>query len=330
MPSAGPYYVVSEEPDEGVVLRRNPNYEGPRPRRSAEIRISVPVAHDEAIARVEEGQADLAIEAVTPGSAGRLAARYDRPRYRIDRLLGTDYLLFNLRRPTFADLRLRRAVNFAIDRGALARAGGILDGLPARPTDQYLPPGMPGFQDAHVYPLQPDLEKARVLAGARRRVVRLYTLKDEWMEPLAGIVKANLKAIGMDVQITTINSFDRFAVPGEPWDVALVSWYADRPEPIDFLHQFDGRLVEAGAFPNLAHFADPDYDRRFDAANGLTGAERYIAFGRLDAHLARSGVPFAAFSNEARHTFLSARVGCQVHQPTVGINLAALCIRDEE
>jgi hypothetical protein len=33
--------------------------------------------------------------------------------------------------------------------------------LPAAATDQYLPPGMPGFRDARIYPETPDLGQAR-------------------------------------------------------------------------------------------------------------------------------------------------------------------------
>jgi len=41
---------------------------------------------------------------------------------------------------------LRRAVNFAVDRHALAAAFGYLG---VKRTDQLLPPGVPGFIDAH-------------------------------------------------------------------------------------------------------------------------------------------------------------------------------------
>ncbi len=326
IPSAGPYYVVSEDPGEGLVLRRNPNYGGPRPARSAEIRISVPVAPKEAIARVEDGNADFATDAITPRLARRLARRHPGSRYRIDPLLATDFLLFNSDHGVFSSLRLRRAVNLAIDRHALARAGGIANGLEARPTDQYVPPGMPGFEDAKVYPFEPDVRKARALAGARRRSVLLYTPEGDSTEQLAEIVRADLERIGMDVQVKTTKHFDEYGT--EAWDLALASWYADRPDPIDFLQHHDSRLISPIG-PNLGGFTDPDYDRRLDAANRLSGAERYLAFARLDAHLTRTGAPVAAFSNESQHSFFSERIGCQVHNPVSGINLAALCIRDE-
>jgi ABC-type transport system substrate-binding protein len=85
-----------------------------------------------------------------------------------------DAIMFNTSRPAFSSARLRRAVNYAIDRGALAREG-LWNGLPARPTDQYVPPTLQGFRDVRIYPMSPDLARARALAGPRRRRVVLYT-----------------------------------------------------------------------------------------------------------------------------------------------------------
>ena len=74
-------------------------------------------------------------------------------------------LVLNTHRPLFRKLELRRAVNDAIDRNALARIGDPFLGNELTTTDQYLPPGMPGFHDVHVYPLTPQLAEARRLAG---------------------------------------------------------------------------------------------------------------------------------------------------------------------
>jgi hypothetical protein len=38
-------------------------------------------------------------------------------------------------------------------------------------------------------------------------------------------------------------------------------------------------------------------------------------------------VPQISFANPLEQDFFSARIGCQVNQPLVGIDLAALCIR---
>ena len=68
----------------------------------------------------------------------------------------------NTERPTFANLNMRKAVNYAVDRTAYGDQAGP---YAASPFDQLLPPGMPGYEDIDVYPDHPDLELARDLAG---------------------------------------------------------------------------------------------------------------------------------------------------------------------
>ena len=60
--------------------------------------------------------------------------------------------------------------------------------------------------------------------------------KGDSTEQLAEVVKSNLSEIGMDVAGDDDQAPSTiFEEPREPWDVALISWYADRPDPIDFL-----------------------------------------------------------------------------------------------
>src|SRR6266540_1674447 len=81
-------------------------------------------------AQIEAGQADYAPDGIPPGTAARLTARYGagspaaragRQRYFAEPLLGLWYLALNTSRPLFADVNLRKAVNYAIDRRALLR-----------------------------------------------------------------------------------------------------------------------------------------------------------------------------------------------------------------
>ena len=78
--------------------------------------------------------------------------------------------MLNTHRPLFHDLRLRQAINYAINRRKLTEIAGDMP-----PTDQYLPPGMPGFKDVDIYPFTPNVSAARRLAGAQRRTAILYT-----------------------------------------------------------------------------------------------------------------------------------------------------------
>ena len=126
------------------------------------------------------------------------------------------FFLFNTRRGPFADVRLRRAVNFAIDRRALAVNTGL--GEVGRPTDQHIPPGLPGFEDAAIYPLGgPDLREARRLAGSKRRRAVLYTCDFPGCSRHGQILRSNLAATGIDLEVRKFpipQLFERIQRPG--------------------------------------------------------------------------------------------------------------------
>jgi YVTN family beta-propeller protein len=339
VPSAGPYYVASHIPGQEIVLRRNPNYSGPRPRRPDAIQITLNTGRSGTLSRVEAGTVDYAPFAIIPSSARRLeqrygagsrAARSGRQRYFVHTSPVLDQLVFNTSRPPFSSARLRRAVNYAIDRRALAGQGLFTD-LRASPTDRYLPPGIPGSGDARIYPLTPDLAEARRLAGPQRRKVVLYALSEPAHLRFAEIVKANLRPIGIDVQIRGLGQslFVRLARRGEPFDLAVAACASDYLDPMDFLGLLDGRTIAPNYNTNYAYFNHPGFNRRLDAANRLPSPARELALGRLGTHLARTAAPWAAVANEGQHDFFSARIGCQVFNPVSGMDLAALCIRGE-
>ena len=326
IPSAGPYYVASYVPGQAIVLKRNPNYGGRRPHRLAEIRVVLSVAPAQSLVDIEAGRADYALDGVPRDAHARLSRRYGpgsaaakagRQQYFVNPQLGVDFLVLNARRPLFANVRLRRAVNYAVDRRALASNDAFARGEPA---DQYLPPAMPGFLSARIYPLAPDLTEARRLARGPRRTAVLYTCDLLLCRQLGQIVKANLSSIGIDVAVET------FPIPallaklvrrGEPFDIAIFGHTGDVADPGAFLE-------EMLALPVLDLGA---YARRAAAADRLLGRPRELALGRFANELARDAAPLVAFANPVRQDFFSRRMGCQIYNPLYGMDLAALCIR---
>jgi YVTN family beta-propeller protein len=334
IPSAGPYQVASYTPGQGVVLTRNPNYHGSRPHRLARIEVAVGITPQRAVTQVEAGTADYAIEGeVDSADAATLAARYGpgspaarsgRQQYFVNAQPQLDFFALNTHRPLFANVRLRQAVNYAIDRTALARLGDEFDPSPEHPTDHYLPPGVPGYGNVRIYPLTPDLAKARQLAKRpASTTAMLYTCDRPPCGQQAQIVKADLAAIGIRVEVKTFPDATldaKYATPGEPFDIGWLGWLPDYPDPDAMLNT----LLEDSAV--LPTFNDPTYRARLAAAAALTGAERYLTYARLDADLVRNGAPFVAFGNLSSHELFSARTGCQV-SGVYGMDLAALCIR---
>jgi peptide/nickel transport system substrate-binding protein len=334
IPSAGPYRIASNTPNQGVVFTRNPNYHGSRPHRLARIELAVGIPGKRAIAQVEAGTADYAMNGeVASTNAGALAARYGphspaaksgHQQYFVNPQSALDYFALNTRRPLFADARIRQAVNYAIDRAALARLGDPFFPLPADPTDHYLPPGIPGHVNGHIYPLVPDLTKARRLAkGHAGATAVLYTCDRPACTEQAQIIKNDLAAIGVRVVVKAFQAdvlFTRLATPGEPFDISYGGWMADYPDPQSVL---DPLLQNSS---NLPPFDDPSYRAKLRATARLSGPERYLRYARLDRDLARNAAPLAAYDNPYSHELFSARMGCQTYG-FYGIDLAALCIK---
>jgi YVTN family beta-propeller protein len=340
VPSAGPYYVATHEPNKSLVLRRNPGYAGFRTQRLREIRYTFGGSQERAVRMVQAGDVDYVSAAyadkwLAPELDARLeqryglrspAARAGRQQYFTSPGLSVYYLLFNTSRPLFADARMRRAVNFAIDRRALAANPGLP--ATARPTDQYIPPGIPGFEDHAIYPLGgPDLGTARRLAGRGRRDATLYTCTNSNCTRNAETLKQNLGAIGIDLEVRQFPIPALLDLPGDPrapYDLITLGWIADYADPFNFINvlfaadsQFRAPVLSVG----------PVLEARMVAAARLTGERRWRAYARLDRELAAGPAPVAAFANGTVKHFFSARVGCQFEHPIYGIDLAALCIR---
>jgi len=341
LPSAGPYYLQSFTPGQAVVLVRNPNYHGSRPHNFERIQVAIGMSTGRAVAAVKTGTADNTTLNLASGSSGlpvslateatRLAAAYGpgstaaehgRHQYFVNPLTSVDSFLFNTHRPLFSDVRLRRAVNYAINRRALAALGGGSAALPDHPIDHYLPPGIPGYRNAHVYPVTPDLAKARALATGHGRTAILDTANFPPLPQQAQVVKTDLAAIGLRVQIqilTLQTLVPRLTKHGAPFDLVWFGWLPDFPDPYAMLNE----VLEDGYAPA---FNDPTYQRKLAGAARLSGPNRYLTYGKLDLDLARNAAPLAAYGNTLNYDFFSTRIGCQTFG-FYGIDLNALCVR---
>jgi len=329
-PAAGPYYIAEYRAAEKIVLRRNRFYGGKRPHHvdgfTVDLRAS---SFDEVLDRVEDGRADWGF-ALTPAYLDPdrgLAAKYGINKSQFFLTPGFTFrgYAFNTSRPLFKNnLRLRRAVSFAIDRSALRRAGG--GPLESRLTDQYLPPTMKGFRDARIYPLQgPDLARARQLARGQTRGGKavLYTVDTHPHPSFAQSIRQDLAKIGLDVQIKVIPQpayFGKFGASG-PYDIGFAPWLADYDDPYSVLNVLlDGRFVGS---TNWARFDSTEYNRLLRRTARLRGAARYRAYGDLDVRLARDAAPIVAIDYLNEPTLVSKRVGCV----TPVFDLTAVCLK---
>lgn len=339
LPSAGPYYASEYHPGQRVVLERNRFYRGQRPHHVDRIvgdltPLSGGGDNAAMLDRVERGELDYALVPVPFGDrAVGYMRRYGINKSRLFVVPSTNIRMFVLNtegRLFRNNPKLRQAVNLAIDRSAIVREDGPHSGTP---TDQYLPFGLPGFRDEHVYPLQsPNIARARKLAKGHLRGGRavLYTVKNATNVAQAQILRANLARIGLQVEIKPFASQslqEKLATRGEPFDIARARWVVYQPDPGILNDLFDGRTIGRPGNINWSYFSSAKYNALLDAASRLpVGAKRSRVYGALDVDIARNAAPAIAVSYDNALTFVSKRTGCVIANPF--LDLAAVCLKE--
>jgi DNA-binding SARP family transcriptional activator/ABC-type transport system substrate-binding protein len=334
MPSAGPYYVAAWRNDKYVILKRNPNYHGPRPHALDAIVLREGLGAAVALDRIRHGDWDGIVSSGHTGSEstdpllepdGPVASRYgktssSRSRYVPAIIPETESLMLNSVRGPFADRTVRRAAALALDRAEMARVFGLV------PTDQLLPPVTAGFHDRHLYPLRtPALRKAAALMNGRRfDVVMGIPASNDQALQLGRLVRSQLAPIGLRVKLPLLRgnpgeTFNRIMAGGGQIDLADGGLIGSI-DGADFLQS----VVSTGPGPRW--FLTSDVKRAVERVTRLTGNERSSAAGALADRLVVHDVPLIPYGNRVQGEFFAPTVGCSVFPPAgFGVDLAALC-----
>ena len=324
-PSAGPYRIASRQVGSQVVLERNTFYKGNRPANADRILITTNTDVNQSLLQVRAGQIDYDQFGLPPTAHDDLSRQFGVKkggdgRYFVNTGINTTYFALNTSRPALAKLNLRQAVNFAIDRPAMLRVAGKYAG---KRTDQILPPNVQGFRDANIYPIKganptKGLQLAR---GAKDDITLLHTTSPISISR-AQILKYNLEQIGLGVTLKP----QPFAVAiktagtrGSDFDMFLIAWFADYPDPFDFINVLlDGQNIQDANNSNYSYLNNPKYNKMMTDAAKLSGAARYDAYGKLDVDMMRNGAPWAPLSNGNVREFISPRVSNYLFHPVYG------------
>jgi peptide/nickel transport system substrate-binding protein len=222
-------------------------------------------------------------------------------------------------------VRVRRALNVAIDRAALVRRVGGPFG--ARATCQFIPLGFAGHRP--YCPYRRDLARARRLvaaSGTRGASVAIWT--DRSALPLTRPIVAVLRALGYRASARVVGA-DQPWINALPDDVvvqaAQEAWVADYPGESTMIVPF--RCAARPA--NLPSFCDRRIERASRRALALQAHDPRSASGAWAA-IDRLLVDRAAavpLVNPLRLDFLSERAGNYQYHPLWGILLDQLWVR---
>jgi YVTN family beta-propeller protein len=286
LPATGPYMIGSYRPGHELRLVRNPEFHEwsntAQPDGYANTIVwELAVPPQWAVTAVEHGQADWLLDYGALPRARRKAAqiRY-AGQLHTNPALQTDYVVLNVRVRPFDDIRVRRALNFALNRAAAVQLYGGTH--VAQPTCQVLPPQMPGYRRYCPYTSHarqdgdwsaPDLARARRLvstSGTRGMAVTVLDTPEPIFRGEGQLVVMALRRLGYRASLHIVsdaNFFHIAAKPRNPVPVISGGWAADYPAASDFIAlKLSCHAIATGN--NSGRFCDPAIDRQILEAEG--------------------------------------------------------------
>jgi peptide/nickel transport system substrate-binding protein len=263
---SGPFKFVSLSQDKDVVIARNDNYWGERPRVSRVRFLIVPDTTTRAL-ELRKGSADVAINALT---ADMVVALQRDPNLVIEKSSGTpyQYLAMNLRDPILKDVRVRHALAYAINRQAIIHY--LMRDL-ARPASSVLPPESWAY-DPNVRTYDHDPQRARKLldeAGyPERNGVRFHltikTSTEESTRLLAAVLQQQLAEVGIALDIRSFEFATFYAdVQKGAFQLYSLSWIGGNEDPDIFKTVFDSASFPPKSF-NRGYYSNPKVDALID------------------------------------------------------------------
>lgn len=193
-----------------------------------------------------------------------------REELRLSTTLATNFLRMNVTRAPFADPRVRRAIDFAVDRAELCR---FVYRMGERPATSLVCPGLPG------YPIDVDAtrdrpEQARELlaaagfpGGAGFPELELLHAADEAARPVAEAIAACLERV-LAIRVRPAPQEFKVFLDSQRnlrYDFCLGNWIGDYPDPSTFLD-----LFVSDSDNNRTGWKDPEYDRLVAASAATT------------------------------------------------------------
>ena len=165
--------------------------------------------------------------------------RYERDSSRKDFIssikgLDTYYIGLNCSKPPFDNREVRRAMNFAIDREKILRT--LYEGR-GRLAEGPLPDILRNWDIKNPYEYNPG--RAREIIGKERldgRAVYFYITADQEIIDMAEVLQSYIRATGLQVEIRQLEwSAYKEAINRGESDMFYLSWWADYPDPENFL-----------------------------------------------------------------------------------------------
>ena len=311
----GAYKMTDWTLGQHVIFERNPDYYREGVPHLDKITFEVGQEPNVALLRLERGEVDVLGDGIPPAQFLQVK---DDPQYKDWIIEGgqlhTGYVTMNVNTPPFDNVKVRQAVNMAINKDRIVR---IINNR-AVVANQPLPPSMPGYaEDYEGYPYDPEgakklMEEAGFGGGV---TTELYAMNTDPNPRIAQAIQQDLAAIGINAEIKSLaqaNVIDAGGNGSAPmiWSGGM-AWIADFPDPSNFYGPIlgCGGAVQGGW--NWAWYCNEELDEMATKADSMTDpamAQEREAMWR-DIYLKiMDDAPWAPIFNEQRFTMHSPRM----------------------
>jgi peptide/nickel transport system substrate-binding protein len=236
IPATGPYQIQSYKPNRQFVLIRNPNFKPTAnvPATNPD-KMTFKIIEDDnaALQQVLGGQADYDFHPIPIDRLANIQQKYGE-QLKIYTPANTYYFFCNTRLAPCKDIRVRKAINYAIDRDALVRLYGGL----ATPTENILPPTYPQYKKHNLYPH--DLAKAKQLiqqAGVKGMAVTVWGSNRDTVRPQVSYLNDVMNSIGFKSKLKIIDASIYWTTIGNQKtkaQIGFADWFQDYPHPLDW------------------------------------------------------------------------------------------------
>ncbi|HSJ54028.1 MAG TPA: ABC transporter substrate-binding protein [Anaerolineae bacterium] len=310
----GPFRFVSWTPGVEVVLEKNPDYW------RGEVRIDQviyrPIIEDQSrLTELEAGSVNFIVN-VPPDDLSRLR---EDPRFVVVEQPGmhTWWVAFNHTREPYDDVRVRQAMNYAVNKQAIV--DNILQGTGTLAVNPLPPVVWSYIDDVQTYEYDPD--RARELlteAGYPDGFSCVFWVPESgsgMQQPvvMATAMQADWQAVGIDCEIQTFEwgtYLERVIVPPEEaeFDLMEMSWIGDNGDPDNHLFI----LLSGEQFPpngyNMGFYQNDEVDALLAEARVTLDRDRRTELYQEAQQLIAEDPPWVMIDHETQIVVMDARI----------------------
>jgi len=293
----GPFRLESWRPGDSMVLVRNSEYHGRFTGNLQRLELDLRDDWSAQLRMYEAGDLDILNLSVLPALEKDRARQRRAGEYVSGPSLSTAYTAFDVSRPPFDDVRVRRAFVLAVDRETLADV--VLGGYRFPATGGLVPPGMPGHSPGIGLPYDPE--------GARQLLLEAGHPGGRGFPPVRGLTNSSIDSIRMSeylrdrwrdvlgVDITwEILEWSGFLVKlhAETAHMTQLSWIADYTDPDSFLRV---------AVRLHTKWHDETYDELVEEARRVTDQEQRMKLYQKADRILVEETPILPLTYPRRH-----------------------------